>query len=318
MTKAGTRASAAAVGGKDWRHVAEEEQMGSSASLGVVEEERVQYNTKCTCLRNREESGTEGQSDRFPNYRTECDDTDSCLEQTEFQLLTLHTPGLETFVSRFTCATSQHKFNSSSAHPSQYQLLLLPGNKIGSMQPRELRDILIKPGYPSNYTALETLLRNYEDIDKIGTVLDGLNQQVNRTNGSLKAVLNGVWPSFVTALSSFNSSSLDQWLKKRLQTHLPLITPSQLNTSEILTTNCLAFRHLVKALNIHYHDYTVEMQRSIYIILKNYLLQPEQLQDFAVDPRNLALVRELTLSEDVKEYYSTLISMQNPSIGLGR
>ncbi|CAM4519061.1 unnamed protein product [Lepidochelys kempii] len=232
--------------------------------------------------------------------------------------------------------------------------------KIGSMQPRELRDILIKPGYPSNYTALETLLRNYEDIDKIGTVLDGLNQQVNRTNGSLKAVLNGVWPSFVTALSSFNSSSLDQWLKKRLQTHLPLITPSQLNTSEILTTNCLAFRHLVKALNIHYHDYTVEMQRSIYIILKNYLLQPgdqpkgynqsdedqnstawfldhlgkylthctgedlrafsdsqQLLQDFAVDPRNLALVRELTLSEDVKEYYSTLISMQNPSIGLG-
>ncbi|CAM4617430.1 unnamed protein product [Lepidochelys olivacea] len=232
--------------------------------------------------------------------------------------------------------------------------------KIGSMQQRELRDILIKPGYPSNYTALETLLRNYEDIDKIGTVLDGLNQQVNRTNGSLKAVLNGVWPSFVTALSSFNSSSLDQWLKKRLQTHLPLITPSQLNTSEILTTNCLAFRHLVKALNIHYHDYTVEMQRSIYIILKNYLLQPgdqpkgynqsdedqnstawfldhlgkylthctgedlrafsdsqQLLQDFAVDPRNLALVRELTLSEDVKEYYSTLISMQNPSIGLG-
>ncbi|EMP36896.1 Cytosolic Fe-S cluster assembly factor NARFL [Chelonia mydas] len=189
--------------------------------------------------------------------------------------------------------------------------------KIGSMQPRELRDILIKPGYPSNYTALETLLRNYEDIDKIGTVLDGLNQQVNRTNGSLKAVLNGVWPSFVTALSSFNSSSLDQWLKKRLQTHLPLITPSQLNTSEILTTNCLAFRHLVKALNIHYRDYTVEMQRSIYIILKNYLLQPEQLQDFAVDPRNLALVGELTLPEDVKEYYSTLITMQNPSIGLG-
>ncbi|XP_039348949.1 uncharacterized protein LOC120373936 isoform X2 [Mauremys reevesii] len=232
--------------------------------------------------------------------------------------------------------------------------------KIDSLQPRELLDILIKPGYPSNYTALETLLRNYEGIDKIGIVLDGLNQQVNRTKGSLKAVLNGVWPSFVAALSSLNSPSLDQWLNKRLQTHLPLITLSQLNTSEILTTNCLAFRHLVKALNIHYRDYTVEMQQSIYIILKNYLLQPgdkpkcynqsdgdqnstawfltylgkyltyctgedlrafsdsqQLLQDFAVDPQNLALVGGLALSEDVKESYSALITRQNPAILLG-
>ncbi|XP_067390298.1 mesothelin-like [Emydura macquarii macquarii] len=146
--------------------------------------------------------------------------------------------------------------------------------KIGSLQPGELLDILIKPGSASNYPALETLLRKYEDISKIGTVLDGLNQQVNRNNESLQAVLNGVWPRFVTALSSLNSSSLDQWFNKRLQTYLPFITQSQLNTSEILTTNCLGFRHLVKALNIHYHDYTVEMQQGIYNILKNYLLQP--------------------------------------------
>ncbi|KAH1183587.1 hypothetical protein KIL84_014203 [Mauremys mutica] len=501
-----------------------------------------------------QQSLSTGHSDRVPNYHSEHYDADSCLEQTQFQLLNLYASGLETLVPRrLAWTTSQHEFNLSSSPPGQHQLLLLPGNidiigntnlnnvaellakpevianntmlekivllippknisqflnaamsaankanltdpqitalnvtiltavwnklsssfsdfmpldwrhlfqdlrmllpsinsthlqlipaniscssyqeiatalsnayteltesaqdsiykyllavhrdstlkcytgpslkafldtyfvkfstkltaedlialippsqlsqKIDSLQPRELLDILIKPGYPSNYTALETLLRNYEGIDKIGTVLDGLNQQVNRTKGSLKAVLNGVWPSFVAALSSLNSSSLDQWLNKRLQTHLPLITLSQLNTSEILTTNCLAFRHLVKALNIHYRDYTVEMQQSIYIILKNYLLQPgdkpkcynqsdgdqnstawflaylgkyltyctgedlrafsdsqQLLQDFAVDPQNLALVGELALSEDVKEYYSTLITRQNPAIPLG-
>ncbi|XP_075755932.1 uncharacterized protein LOC102455891 isoform X2 [Pelodiscus sinensis] len=228
----------------------------------------------------------------------------------------------------------------------------------------DVAEFLTKPEVIANNTTVEKIVQliPLEDIAHFLNAAMSAVRKANLTDPQLTALshmlLTAVWDKVSSGFSNFMPLEW-RYLFQDLHFLLPSINATHL---QLIPTNisCSSYQEIVKALNIHYQDYTVEMQQGIYTVLKNYLLQPgvkpkcynqsdgeqnstawflnylgkylsycnvedlrafsdsqQLLQDFAVDPHNLALVGGVALSEDVKEFYSELIARQNPPVALG-
>ncbi|XP_075037573.1 mesothelin-like [Mixophyes fleayi] len=146
---------------------------------------------------------------------------------------------------------------------------------------------------------------------------------------------------------------MDQWFNIRFNDSIKLITLEELNATGIMDASCLFYGSLVKALSIHYQDYSDSMRQDIYSVFKKYLqtgptprcytagndswivyyLQryltycsatdlesfssnETLLQQFSVDPTTLAMVATLDLTEDLKIYYAQLLATEKPNFPL--
>ncbi|XP_069502573.1 uncharacterized protein [Ambystoma mexicanum] len=227
--------------------------------------------------------------------------------------------------------------------------------RIGDLRPDDLAAILTRPGSSINSTAWGIIFRHYTVMGSLVDVLDIVRKQyvVSLTSEYGTAILTALWPIFVDALPSLNSTFLDTWLDILLQPFLPFFTAQQLQVPGILNTSCQVLAKLVKILTDHYDNYTESIQRDIYSVFKANLLQPgtkprcynatdtawfqnylgkymiytsvddlqsfadnKTLQRFSINTDNLKLVNELNITEDVKIFYAALILMENPSINL--
>ncbi|XP_069068377.1 uncharacterized protein [Pleurodeles waltl] len=241
----------------------------------------------------------------------------------------------------------------SNQMTAQNLVALIPteklSQKLNSLLPKELFDILTRPKSAINSTTWEILLTHYTNMGNLKELVDIIRKQYegsltseNRTN-----ILAAVWPAFTNGMNSLNSKDLDDWLNDLLQPFLPLLTVQLFNVSNVINTNCLVLRKLVKTLSGLYGNYTVGTQQGIYTVIKVILQQSDtkprcynasevnstawfsnyvgsfmehataaDLQSFAAnetlktffkDTNNLELMGRLNLKEDVKILITSLI-----------
>ncbi|KAG9464250.1 hypothetical protein GDO78_020252 [Eleutherodactylus coqui] len=220
--------------------------------------------------------------------------------------------------------------------------------KLNSLQPQDLV-FYLQPDTNTNSTLWSIILSHYANISKLGQVMDPLNI---KTVDITVTVFKTVWPIFVSNSGSLNSSEMDKWFNVRFNNTIKLITLEQLNITEVITASCLFYQNLVKTLSMHYEDYSASTRQDIYDVFRKYLQTGPKprcytddnnswmvnnlqvyltfcsaddlrsfsnevtLQQFSVDNKTLALVKTLSLKEDLKVYYAQLLTTENPDFPL--
>nr|XP_025043644.1 uncharacterized protein LOC112546850 [Pelodiscus sinensis] len=142
----------------------------------------------------------------------------------------------------------------------------------------DVAEFLTKPEVIANNTTVEKIVQliPLEDIAHFLNAAMSAVRKANLTDPQLTALshmlLTAVWDKVSSGFSNFMPLEW-RYLFQDLHFLLPSINATHL---QLIPTNisCSSYQEIVKALNIHYQDYTVETQQGIYTVLKNYLLQP--------------------------------------------
>ncbi|XP_073502324.1 mesothelin-like [Phyllobates terribilis] len=244
-------------------------------------------------------------------------------------------------------------FKASSALLSPEDLVSLLQNetlltKLNSLKPQDLV-FYLQPDSNTNSTLWSIILSHYTNISKLGEVMELLNIKMDDIN---LTVFKTVWPIFVSNSNLLSESDINTWFSVRFNNFIKLITLEQLNITGVINANCSFYENLVKTLSKHYGEYSDITSQDIYNVLKEYLQTGPKprcytegnnswivyhlqdylsfcsvddlesfsnetlLQQFSVDNDTLALVKRLTLNEDLKAYYAQLLTTENSNFPL--
>ncbi|KAF4117955.1 hypothetical protein G5714_000006 [Onychostoma macrolepis] len=213
-----------------------------------------------------------------------------------------------------------------------------------SMSPAEVSSLLNRPNAVDDVTQICPLFRIYPKTPQY------LQTEPLLPDGLARQVLSCVWPQVLKVESQ---SEVNQWFDLRLVQYLPLLTSQFIAPDVMRNASCLAFKKFVSAMATYNYTAAEFSQSDIYDTILVYLnsssdstpkcyntsnpdlnstawfadyisvflsfitlddlLKFGSIKPFLVNLENLQLFSQISVPDDVLEYYVTLLFEMNPS-----